>query len=142
MMGLNEGAYRGAAKYIFPFFHLSLSGAVDRPGGITSIRERFAGWAGEYPSASVVFPYHRETKVQDYCCSNCGRKEYVAELAAILLLADCPHNRNRNILQAGRNIAGNDDNACCGADDGNACYDADGGNACCGADVLVGRKVS
>jgi len=116
--------------------------AVDRPGGITSIRERFAGWAGEYPSASVVFPYHKETKVQDYCCSKCERKEYVAELAAILLLADCPHNRNRSILQAGRNMAGNDDNACYGADDGNACYDADGGNACCGADVLVGRKVS
>ncbi len=116
--------------------------AVDRPGGITSIRERFAGWAGEYPSASVVFPYHRETKVQDYFCSKCEKKEYVAELAAILLLADCPHNRNRNILQAGRNMAGNDDNACYGADDGNACYDADGGNACCGADVLVGRKVS
>lgn len=114
--------------------------AVDRPGGITSIRERFAGWAGEYPSASVVFPYHKETKVQDYCCSKCERKEYVAELAAILLLADCPHNRN--ILQAGHNMAGNDDNACYGADDGNACYDADGGNACCGADVLVGRKVS
>ncbi len=114
--------------------------AVDRPGGITSIRERFAGWAGEYPSASVVFPYHRETKVQGYFCSKCEKKENVAELAAILLLADCPHNRN--ILRAGRNMAGNDDNACYGADDDNACYDADGGNACCGADVLVDRKVS
>jgi len=119
--------------------------AIDRPGGITSIRERFAGWAGEYPSASVVFPYHRETKVQDYFCSKCERKEYVAELAAILLLADCPHNHNRNILRAGRNIAGDDgngDNAGYGVDGGNACYGVDGGNACYGADVLVGGNVS
>jgi hypothetical protein len=133
-------AYRGAANISFYSSAYHYQAAVDRPEGITLISERFAGWAGEYPSASVVYPYHRETKVQDYFCSKCEKKEYVAELAAILLLADCPHNRN--ILRAGRKMAGNDDNACYGADDGNACYDADGENACCGADVLVGRKVS
>jgi hypothetical protein len=119
--------------------------AVDRPGGITSIRERFAGWAGEYPSASVVFPYHRETKVQDYFCSKCEKKENGSELAALLLLVECPHNHDRKIFRTGRNMACNTGGAGDGSYTDNAAYGSYGDNAGCDpydADVLVGRKIS